>query len=134
MLRLEEIGQGAAKLGTFAYLNYATQTGDAAAGAHLQRIQEVGSSLEKEILFFRLDWARLSDEKAERLLKSPEIKKYRHYLEMARRYKPHQLSEIEERLLTDISPVGTSSWHQPLRHHPIPDEIRRKGAERGGGP
>jgi oligoendopeptidase F len=112
MVSLEEIGQGAAKLGTFAYLNYATQTGDAAAGANLQRIQEVGSSLEKEILFFRLDWAHLSDEKAGRLLKSPDIKKYRHYLELCRRYKPHQLSEIEERLLADISPVGTSSWHR----------------------
>ncbi|MFQ5586166.1 MAG: M3 family oligoendopeptidase [Thermodesulfobacteriota bacterium] len=112
MLRLEEIGQRAAKLGTFAYLNYATQTGDASAGAFLQRIQEMGSALEKETLFFRLDWARLDDDTAERLLKSPEIEKYRHYLKLSRRYKPYQLKEVEERLLADISPVGISSWHR----------------------
>ena len=110
--RLETIGQGAAKLGTFAYLNYATQTGNAAAGAFLQQVQELGSQLEEDILFFRLDWARQSDEKAEKLLESSDVAKYRHYLALARRYKPHQLSEVEERLLADVSPVGAGSWHR----------------------
>ena len=76
---------------------------------------------------------RLNDETAERLLKSPEIKKYRHYLEMARRYKPHQLSEIEEQLLTEISPVGISSWHRLFGAILSQMKFGEKGKERGGG-
>ncbi|PID55487.1 oligoendopeptidase F, partial [candidate division KSB3 bacterium] len=35
---------------------------------------------------------------------------YQHYLKSMRRYLPHQLSEIEEKLLLDIAPVGRRSW------------------------
>ena len=35
-----------------------------------------------------------------------------HTIDEARKYRPHQLSEPEERVLTDFSPVGSSAWNR----------------------
>lgn len=112
VVRFETIEQSAGKLGTFAFLNYATQSHNASAGAFMQRIHEMCSLLGRDLIFFSLEWAKLNNRRAEELLKSPEVEKYKHYLEVVRKYKPHQLSEIEEKLLAEISPVGVSSWNR----------------------
>ncbi|MCL7414951.1 MAG: M3 family oligoendopeptidase, partial [ANME-2 cluster archaeon] len=62
--------------------------------------------------FFDLEWASLEENKANILLKDPLVQKYRHYLEKLRKYRPHQLTEIEERLLAELSPTGVSSWNR----------------------
>src|SRR5581483_221370 len=36
--------------------------------------------------------------------------RYRHHVEEARKFRPHQLTEPEERVLTDFSPVTNSAW------------------------
>lgn len=112
VVRFEIIEQSTVKLSTFAFLNYSTQAQNASAGAFMQRIHETCSLLEKDLVFFSLEWAKLDDKNAQRLLESHEIEKYKHYLEVVRKYKPHQLSEIEEKLLAEISPVGVSSWNR----------------------
>ncbi len=108
--RLEELSEVMGRIGTFAYLNFSTKVNDPEAGAFLQQVREFSSQVEKEIVFFELEWAKLPDEQAGPLLKDPVLSHYRHYLEAARRYKSHLLSEIEERLLIETSPAGRSSW------------------------
>src|SRR5207244_9426847 len=54
--------------------------------------------------------AQISDEQAAKLFADPDAAAYRHTIEEARKYRPHQLSEPEERVLTDFSPVGNPSW------------------------
>jgi oligoendopeptidase F len=109
---LEEISQKITRISSFAYLNFTTQSDNAEAGAFLQKFQEIASQFQKDLLFFDLEWASLEDNVARPLLENPIISKYRHYLEKLRKYRPHQLTEIEERLLAEISPVGVSSWNK----------------------
>ncbi len=109
--RLEKIDTLLARLGTFAFLNFITQTGDAAASALLQQVEELEAAVTKRILFFRLEWNTLAEDKAGSLLSQTALAGYRHYLQSMRRFAPHQLSAKEEELLQDIRPVGRSAWN-----------------------
>ncbi len=108
---MEEIEQMSRRFTSYAYLNFATQSNNSEAGAFLQKLKEITSAFNKEMVFFDLEWAHLKDDKAASLLESPDVGKYRHYLTKLRKYRPHLLSETEERLLAEISPVGASSWN-----------------------
>ena len=44
------------------------------------------------------------------LLEDDLLAHYRHHLENMRKYAPHQLSEIEEKILLERAPVGRGSW------------------------
>lgn len=98
------------KLATFAFLHFITQVDNAEAGGFYQHIRELISEVEKDLVFFELEWNGLSDEKVSEVLGKDDINKYRHYLNSMRRYKPHQLSELEEQLLIERKTVGRSSW------------------------
>src|SRR5207244_12357856 len=60
--------------------------------------------------FFGLEAAHRTDEQCSQLFAGPDAARYRHAVEQERRYRNHQLTEVEERLLTEISPTGTSAW------------------------
>ena len=109
---MEDIYQKSVRISTFANLNFVTQSNNAQAGAFLQKIQEIFAWVQKEMLFFDLEWASLEDEKAQSLLENPLVQKYKHYLEKLRKYQPHQLTETEEKLLAELSPTGVSSWNK----------------------
>jgi oligoendopeptidase F len=108
--RLETLDCILTKLGTFSFLNFTTQMGNAEAGALDQRIHELYSKCGTEIIFFELEWNQVGDQQALALLDSPQIVSYRHYLEALRRYRPHQLTEPEEKLLLEKEVVGRNSW------------------------
>ncbi|MBU0675348.1 MAG: M3 family oligoendopeptidase [Proteobacteria bacterium] len=109
--RMETLEATQGKLATYAFLNFATRTREAEAGGFLQRIKEILSEIGRETVFFELEWNRVSEETAQRLLTSTALAPYRHYLEALRRLAPHQLSRAEETLLIEKSPVGRSSWN-----------------------
>ena len=98
------------KLRAYAYLNFSEDTEDAARGAFMQGIEEWNASLETELLFFRLEWTAVADERAEELLAAPELEHYRHLLSSIRRYRPHLLSEPEERIVTEKTVSGRLGW------------------------
>ncbi|MBM9612667.1 M3 family oligoendopeptidase [Desulfobulbus rhabdoformis] len=108
---LEEIDTLLGRLGTYAFLNFITQTADAPASALLQQIEELESQIGKQTLFFRLEWNTLDAEQAQSLLQQPALVKYHHFLASMRRFAPHQLSAKEEELLQDLKPVGRSAWN-----------------------
>lgn len=107
---LEKLESRLGRLATFAYLNFATQTQNAEAGAFLQKIRELGSRIGKQTVFFELEWSKVDDKSAESLLSSPALADYRHYLAAMRRYAKHLLSPVEESLLIEKAPSGRSSW------------------------
>ena len=107
---LERIGSLAERVRTYAYLHFSTDTADPARGALLQRVEEATASLETEILFFRLEWNAVDDARAAELLAGEELQRYRHFLESERRYRPHLLSEPEERILTEKAVSGSTAW------------------------
>ncbi len=112
MRELEEDEELAAKPDVYAYLLHSQNTEDAAAGRLLARVREAGAERASHGVFFTLELAHISDDQAARLYADPESARYRHTVEEARKFRPHQLSEPEERVLTDFSPVGNSAWNR----------------------
>lgn len=109
--RLEAVDVLLARLETFAFLHFITQTGEASASALLQQVEELAARVGKLTVFFRLEWNRLDADQASQLLHQPVLHHYRHYLESMRQFAPHQLSTKEEELLQELGPVGRSAWN-----------------------
>jgi oligoendopeptidase F len=110
MQSLEEHYDRIARPSLYASLLHTLKTQDHAAGKLVGRIREAGAERGKHMVFFSLELAALTDEQAERLYADPTAAMYRHTVEVERKERPHQLSHVEETLLTEISPVGVGSW------------------------
>ncbi len=110
LVEQEAIGDLFGRLGSFASLNYATNTTDQKLGALIQKITEASAELSQKLVFFDLEWKDVPEEQAQQLLNDPTLGKYRHPLEADLRYKPYTLSEIEEQLLVEKSVTGSSAW------------------------
>jgi len=110
---MEELGEIYDLLGrvdSYASLDFSTDTIDPVRGALVARVQERATELATLLLFFELEWASLSDQRVEELLGDEALDFCRHHLRTARRYRPHLLSEPEERMLTEKSVSGASAW------------------------
>jgi oligoendopeptidase F len=110
MQELGAIAELAGRAGTYAMLRFAVDTADPERGALLQRTQERETAIETRMLFFDLEWAALDDERAEELLATEGLDFCRHHLRNLRRYRPHLLSEPEEKILTEKSITGRAAW------------------------
>ncbi len=110
MRELEEDEERAAKPEVYAYLLHSQNTQNPAAGRLLARVREGSAERGRHGVFFTIELAQVTDEQVARLYADPESAEYRHTIEEARKFRPHQLSEAEERVLTDFSPVGPSAW------------------------
>jgi oligoendopeptidase F len=110
MRELEAINDLVGRAGTYASLRFSTDTADPERGALLQRVEEGATEIQTKLLFFDLEWAGLEDAQAEEVLRNPALDFCRHYLRSARRYRPHLLSEPEERVLAEKSIASESSW------------------------
>src|SRR5918998_1346528 len=110
MRELGALNEVVGRAGSYPMLNFATATGDPERGALLQKVQERGTQIETTLLFFDLEWAALDDETAEALLASDGLDFCRHHLRSARRYRPHLLSEPEERILAEKALTSSSAW------------------------
>jgi oligoendopeptidase F len=94
----------------YAGLLHAAQTDDPRHGALLIRIQEQHTLLNKHLIFFDLEWVKVEDGAARRLLAAPGLAPYRHYLEQKRAWRPHVLSEPEEKVLDEKSVTGRAAF------------------------
>jgi oligoendopeptidase F len=117
MREVAELYELVGKAGSYASLRFSTNTADPARGALLQKVSERGTAIETKLLFFGLEWAALDDDRAEQLLAADGLDFARHYLRMERRYRPHLLSEPEEKLLTEKSVTGRSAWGRLFSEH-----------------
>jgi oligoendopeptidase F len=106
----EAIGERSGKVGSYAHLHWAANTGDAARGALLQRATERGSRLSQKLVFLELELAHAPDEAAAAWLANPGLGRYRHWLEQIRRFRPHLLTEPEEVILAEKGVTGRSAW------------------------
>jgi oligoendopeptidase F len=110
MRELGEIEELVGRAGSYASLRFSTDTADPERGALLQRVQEAATLVETKLLFFELEWAALDDARADELLRTPGLDFCRHHLRSARRYRPHLLTEPEEKVLTEKAISSQSSW------------------------
>ena len=107
---LETIYDMRGRLGSFAFLNFSTDTGNAAYQAAVARIEELEASLSQKLVFFDLEWNALDDDAAERILADPVLADYHYYLEAERRYRPYNLSEAEEQIIIEKQVTGSGAW------------------------
>ncbi len=110
MHELEAIHELIGKAGSYASLRFATDTADPTRGALLALVQERATEIETLLLFFELEWAGLDDERADELLAAPGLEFCRHHLRSVRRYRPHLLSEPEEKILAEKSISSQAAW------------------------
>jgi oligoendopeptidase F len=107
---LGELSELVGRVGNYAMLRFAVDTAEPANGALLQRVQERGTAIETQLLFFDLEWAALDDDRAEALLQADGLDHARHHLRTARRYRPHLLTEPEEKIMSEKSVTGAGAW------------------------
>jgi oligoendopeptidase F len=107
---LERIESMTTRVETFARLRLAADSSDQARGALVQKVRERNTQTETELLFFDLEWSALDDDTAERLLADPDLERFAAVLRSERRYKPHQLSEPEERISAEKDVTGSGAW------------------------
>ena len=98
------------KIGSFAYLQWSTNTGNSSYGKLVQESNELGSELSQKLVFLDVEWMQVSDKDAQKLIDAPELGFYKHYLESSRRYKDHVLKEEQEQILSAKSVTGRSAW------------------------
>lgn len=126
------------RAGSYAALDFSTDTSDPARGALLQRTQEQGTAIETTLLFFELEWAALSDERVDELLdaeggEGADLDFCRHHLRSARRYRDHLLSEPEEKILAEKSLTGASAWSRLFEELTSAIEVDLPAAGEDGG-
>lgn len=98
------------KIGSFAYLQWSTNTGNSEYGKLVQESNELGSELSQKLVFLDVEWLKVPEEEAQKMIDAPELEFYRHYLESSRRYKEHVLKEEQEQILSAKSVTGRSAW------------------------
>ncbi len=103
----EAIAQGSARLGAYAYLWFSENTKDAKARSFKTRVEERLTELQNRLLFFDLWWQGIDDANAVRLMAGSGD--FRYHLETIRRYKPHTLSEPEEKIIHLKNVTGRSA-------------------------
>jgi oligoendopeptidase F len=110
MRELASLAELVGRAGSYASLRFAADTTDPTRGALLQHVEERATAVNTKILFFDLEWAALSDDRAAELLADEQLIFCRHYLAAARRYRPHLLTEPEELVMTEKAVTGRSAW------------------------
>jgi oligoendopeptidase F len=96
MGELEAISDLVGRAGNYAHLRFSVDTLDPANGALVARVTEKATALD--------------DDRAEELLTADGLETSRHHLRTIRRYRPHLLTEPEEKIMTEKSVSGRDAW------------------------
>jgi oligoendopeptidase F len=95
------------KMYSFAGLSFAADTQDQNAQSLVGRVQQFVAEIQNRTLFFSLWWKDLDEQNAQRLMDAAGD--YRYYLEELRHFKPHTLSEAEEKVVNLKDVTGSSA-------------------------
>jgi oligoendopeptidase F len=113
MLReYESLIQTSGKIGSYSHLVWSTNTEDPTLGKLLQEASEMGSDLSQKLVFFDVEWLKLTEERALDFINAAELSKWKHYLEVSRQYKKHVLSEEAEKVMSAKSVTGRAAWNR----------------------
>ena len=95
------------KLYAFAGLSFAADTQDQAAQTLVARMDQFAADMQNRTLFFSLWWKELDEQNAGRLMAA--VGDYRYYLEQLRLFRPHTLSEAEEKIINIKNVTGANA-------------------------
>jgi len=107
---LEKLSNLGSKLGGFAYLNQTTRMKETKATALYQKIVEGLNAAGSNLLFFGLEYNKLSAGQEKKLLADKRVQNYMPYLKRMRRFKPYELNEDVEKTLLEKDVTSGSAW------------------------
>jgi len=107
MAESEQVARAAYRIDGFAGLLFSGDTQNQDAMALMGRVQQFMAELQNRTLFFSLWWKDLDEVNARRLLDVSGD--YRYYLEAMRLFKPHTLSEAEEKIINLKNVTGVEA-------------------------
>ncbi len=108
VLRLsEEIACSSASVGAYPYLWFSENTQHMQARAFKNQVEDQLTALHNRMLFFDLWWQKVDDTNAARLIEASGD--HRYHLETIRRFKPHTLSEPEEKIINVKNVTGRNA-------------------------
>jgi oligoendopeptidase F len=107
---LESIYEALSRVGCYSGLLYAADTARPEYQDLEQRVEQRSTEIRNLLLFFELEWLKVEDVVAERLIHDPALKLYSHYLKSLRRFRPHTLTEPEEKILNEKDNTGRNAF------------------------
>jgi oligoendopeptidase F len=105
--QLEDISRLSYRVSSFAALWFSENTQNQDAQNFVARIDQLMAELQNRLLFFSLWWKELDDQQAERLM--TVAGDYHYWLEEMRHFKPHTLSEPEEKIINIKNVTGINA-------------------------
>jgi oligoendopeptidase F len=106
--QMEALSSEAYKVNAFANLAFAADTQDQAAQVLLARVDQFMADMQNHTLFFSLWWKELEDAAAQRFMDAAGD--FRYWLEEMRHFKPHTLSEPEEKIVNIKNVTGANAF------------------------
>ncbi len=103
----EEINRTVSRMYAFAGLAFAADTQDQAAQTLQSRMDQFAAEMQNRVLFFDLWWKEVDEANAKRLMDASGDDRY--HLEMIRHFKPHTLSEPEEKIINLKNVTGVNA-------------------------
>jgi len=110
LAELEIIYEALGRVGSYAGLVYAADTAKPEYQDLEQRVEQRSTEIRNLVLFFELEWLKLDDVAANRIMADPALAAHRHYLASLRRYRPHTLTEPEEKILNERDNTGRNAF------------------------
>ena len=107
---IEIVYEALGRAGSYAGLLYAADTAKPEYQDLEQRVEQRSTEVRNLLLFFELEWLKFDDAVANRILADPSLAAYRHYLASLRRYRPHTLTEPEEKILNERDNTGRNAF------------------------
>src|SRR5271166_6139455 len=98
------------RIGSYAYLNYVTNTSDPARAKLFGDAQDKLTSVSTQLLFFELELNRIDDAAMDAALKEPALAYYKPWFTDLRKERPYQLSDEIERLFHEKAMTGPAAW------------------------
>jgi oligoendopeptidase F len=107
---IEIIYEALGRVGSYAGLVYAADTAKPEYQDLEQRVEQRSTEIRNLLLFFELEWLKFDDAVTSRIMADPLLAAYNHYLASLRRYRPHTLTETEEKILNERDNTGRNAF------------------------
>lgn len=106
----EKIKKESDKILSFAYLSFCINNDNPEAGSFWQKQLSNNIAISNSLLFFDLELSQISDNRLEKLAQNELLKNYKKYLQRIILWKPHRLSEKEEKIINEKKATGVLAF------------------------
>jgi len=106
----EDIWMRVDRVASYSHLVFTADTTKPAHRDLEQKVRNQMTAIQTLLLFFELEWQKVDDAAAEKIVAAPELAGYRYYLKRERQNRPHTLSEPEEKIIAELHVTGASAW------------------------